>query len=271
MTSSPTSACSKSTCALTRTRREPGAAVLGHIDWLQDLPPVGGHGLRLRRVEPAVRLRPHPQAERTSTTASSTRATSRCDAQFLVDAADDGVTFDPDFRYAAFEDSEYAYRLEKRGLELRYCADGARLSRPLRWTSTSFARREYRAGQMAVVFYRKHPQIDDQLQVRWIGDWADAVDRSPASRRSDARMRALDADTDTFVRSLAESLQELIEPSGEGHPRLPTAPKFADDCSGNGLLNVCCAWPSTSSGPAARSKNGIAGSRTGTKLRPPSD
>ena len=36
--------------------------------------------------------------------------------KFLVDAADDGVRFDQCFTRAAFEDSELAYRLQKRGL-----------------------------------------------------------------------------------------------------------------------------------------------------------
>src|SRR5687768_11435899 len=85
--------------------------------------------------------------------------------QFLVDAAAEGVAFDPDFRYAAFEDSEFAYRLEKRGLELRYAPRA--LAYHEHWMDVdNFASREVRAGQMAVVFYRKHPQMDELLQVR---------------------------------------------------------------------------------------------------------
>ena len=51
--------------------------------------------------------------------------------QFLLDAAADGMRFDPHFRHAAFEDSEFALRLQKRGLEIHYAAEGARLPRPL--------------------------------------------------------------------------------------------------------------------------------------------
>jgi hypothetical protein len=72
-----------------------------------------------------------------------------------------------------------------------------------------FARREYAAGRMAVVFYRKHPQIDAQLQVRWIGDWTRAVEELSARPELEARLRALDEQTDAFLRSLARTLDEL--------------------------------------------------------------
>jgi hypothetical protein len=68
---------------------------------------------------------------------------------------------------------------------------------------------------MAVFFYRKHPQIDDQLQVRWIADWTDTVDRVANTPELDAKLRALDADTDQFLSALAHSLESLMNLQAE--------------------------------------------------------
>src|SRR5262249_29015473 len=128
--------------------------------------------------------------------------------RFLAEAAEAGIRFDPCFRYAAFEDSELAYRLEARGLEIRY--DGnARAYHDHFMDLESFSRREYNVGQMAVVFYRKHPQLDDLLAVRWIGDWVDAVDALVARPELLARVKAFDAETDRFLVALERSLEEL--------------------------------------------------------------
>ena len=39
----------------------------------------------------------------------------------------------------------------------------------------TFARRELGAGEMAVVFYRKHPGEDAHLQVQWLADFVEPV------------------------------------------------------------------------------------------------
>jgi GT2 family glycosyltransferase/glycosyltransferase involved in cell wall biosynthesis len=128
---------------------------------------------------------------------------------FLVEAADTGIQFDSSFRSAAFEDSELAYRLEPRGLRLSYAADA--LVHHDHWMDLeSFSRREYAVGQMAVVFYRKHPRIDDQLQVRWIADWVDAVDRLAAQPDLLEKVRTIDAHTDSFFTAMAQSLEDLL-------------------------------------------------------------
>ena len=73
--------------------------------------------------------------------------------------------FDGCFRYAAFEDGEFALRLTARGLRILYCADA--IGYHEHWMDVeSFAKREYNVGRMAVVFYRKHPKLDDELGVR---------------------------------------------------------------------------------------------------------
>ena len=50
--------------------------------------------------------------------------------EFLADAAAAGVRFDPCFRHAAFEDSEFAMRLTPRGLRIHY-AEQARAVHPV--------------------------------------------------------------------------------------------------------------------------------------------
>jgi hypothetical protein len=74
----------------------------------------------------------------------------------------------------------------------------------------SFSKREYNVGRMAVVFYRKHPGIDDMLQVRWVADWADAVDRLAAQPALLDKLRTIDAHTDTFFTAMAASLEDLL-------------------------------------------------------------
>lgn len=64
--------------------------------------------------------------------------------------------FDSDFRYAAFEDAELAYRLSQHGLRIKYSAEtvGEHYHYHTVW---SFSTRQYYCGQMAWVLMRKHP------------------------------------------------------------------------------------------------------------------
>jgi hypothetical protein len=128
--------------------------------------------------------------------------------RFRADAAAAGIRFDPAFYHAAFEDSELAYRLIPRGLEIRY-APAARVAHDYWMDLDSFMERERRAGAMAVVFYRKHPVLDEHLQVRWI---ADLVKRAAALTGQPGllgRLEAFDRETDTLLRSFAASLDGL--------------------------------------------------------------
>ena len=189
------------------TRPSPGAAVLGHIDW----PPEMERSAVMDFVcgESSLQFA-YSFIPKLNTLDFRFFYTSNISAkrQFLLDAAADGIRFDPHFRHAAFEDSEYALRLQKRGLEIHYAAKA--LAFHDHWMDLdSFSQREFVVGKMAVVFYRKHPQIDDQLQVRWVGDWIDVVDRVANSPELDAKLRALDTDTDQFLRALAHSLESL--------------------------------------------------------------
>jgi len=205
-------------------RTEPGAAVLGHIDWEKSLPRTAVMDYVCGESSLQFAYAFIPSLERLDYRFFYTSNVS-VRRQFLFDAAADGVAFDPDFRYAAFEDSEFAYRLEKRGLDLRYA--GKALACHEHWMDVdSFARREFRAGQMAVVFYRKHPRMDELLQVRWIGDWADAVDTLVAKPELEASLRVLDADTDTLLRSLARTLEDIVRLQAQSE-RVASMPKLS--------------------------------------------
>ena len=191
------------------TRVDPGASVLGHIDWPPEMTPSMVMNFVCGESTLQFAYAVIPKLDKLDYRFFYTSNVS-IRRDFLAAAAADHVAFDPDFRFAAFEDSELAYRLEKRGLDLRYHA-AALAYHEHRMDVQSFANREYRAGQMAVVFYRKHPQMDDLLQVRWIGDWTDAVETLAAKAEIDRSIGALDRDTDALLRSLAQTLEGLIE------------------------------------------------------------
>jgi GT2 family glycosyltransferase/glycosyltransferase involved in cell wall biosynthesis len=189
------------------TRPAQGTAILGHIEWAPHLKRTavmdfvcGESSLQFAYVH-------IPNLEKLDYRFFYTSNIS-LKRSFLQAAMADGVFFDPCFTEAAFEDSELAIRLEARGLDIQYCAQA--MAYHDHWMDVdSFSRREFSAGKMAVVAYRKHPQLDDQLQVRWIGDWVDAVERLVTNPELDARIRALDVETDAFLASLARSFEEL--------------------------------------------------------------
>jgi len=66
--------------------------------------------------------------------------------------------FDEGFLFAAYEDTELGYRLQDRGLRLRYLP-GAVVAHDHPTTFTSFAARQRLAGASAVHFRRLHPEL----------------------------------------------------------------------------------------------------------------
>lgn len=66
--------------------------------------------------------------------------------------------FDPAFPFAAWEDVEAGYRLAARGLRLLYRPE-ARVAHDHPTGVKRFAKRQYRAGYSAVVFFRRHEQL----------------------------------------------------------------------------------------------------------------
>src|SRR5262249_43351805 len=152
----------------------PGLAVLGRIDWPEGMPKnaVMDYVCGDAMLQFAYGLIPQLPTLDHRFFYTSNISLKR---QFLLDAAAAGIRFDPCFRHAAFEDSEFAFRLAPRGLDIRYA------ERALAWHDhpldlESFASRESRAGEMAVIFYRKHPSQDPQLQVSWLADLSAQLD-----------------------------------------------------------------------------------------------
>jgi len=82
------------------------------------------------------------------------------------------VLFDQDFTYPAYDDVELGYRLSAQGLQLHYNAMAVTCHHH-EITLAGFVQRQRKAGHMAVVLARKHPElgrthlkIDDALKVR---------------------------------------------------------------------------------------------------------
>ncbi len=93
------------------------------------------------------------------------------DRQLLVEQP-----FDTTFPSAAWEDIELAYRLDARGLKIRYNARAVtRHHHPM--SVDSFARRQYTVGKSGAIFFQKHPELGHflgvyELQTRTLADEA---------------------------------------------------------------------------------------------------
>ena len=82
--------------------------------------------------------------------------------------------FDTTFPSAAWEDIELAYRLDAKGLKIRYNARA--ITRHYHPTNVdSFARRQYTVGKSGAIFYQKHPELGHFLGVHELSA------RTPAS------------------------------------------------------------------------------------------
>ena len=72
--------------------------------------------------------------------------------------------FDTSFPSAAWEDIELAYRLDAKGLKIRYNARAVtRHHHPM--SVDSFARRQYTVGKSGALFFEKHPELGHFLGV----------------------------------------------------------------------------------------------------------
>jgi GT2 family glycosyltransferase/glycosyltransferase involved in cell wall biosynthesis len=195
-------------------RPDPADAVLGHVEWPRETPPnavmeyVSGVGSRQFAYE----YIPHLPALDFRFFYTSNVSVKR---QFLLDAAEVGVRFDPSFRYAAYEDSEFAYRLARLGLRIAYAKE-ARAYHDHWMDLEGFGAREFTVGRMAVVLYRKHPMLDALVGVRWIEDHTDLVHRFIAHPDLLEKLRNLDGRTDACLLSLARELEGrlAVDPTG---------------------------------------------------------
>jgi len=114
------------------------------------------------------------------------------DRQLLVEQP-----FDTTFRAAAWEDIELAYRLDAKGLKIRYNANAVtRHYHPM--TIDSFARRQYTAGKSGAIFYRKHPELGHFLGVHETRELAD--DRALARLRWRAKLMRRNKDFEKLMR-----------------------------------------------------------------------
>ncbi|HET7711812.1 MAG TPA: glycosyltransferase [Thermoanaerobaculia bacterium] len=94
--------------------------------------------------------------------------------------------FDTSFPAAAWEDIELAYRLDAKGLKIRYNARAiTRHHHPM--TVDSFSRRQYTVGKSGAIFYRKHPELGHFLGVHELEERALADDRQMARLRRRAK------------------------------------------------------------------------------------
>lgn len=72
------------------------------------------------------------------------------------------ILFDPDFTYPAYDDTEFGYRLSRQGLQLHYNALAV-VRHHHDITVERFVGRQRKAGQMARIFARKHPELADTV------------------------------------------------------------------------------------------------------------
>ncbi len=72
--------------------------------------------------------------------------------------------FDEDFKYAAYEDIELAYRMEKRGLRIVYRPQALTYHHH-QTTLKQYLGRQRLAGRSAVLFAQKHPEMKEGLGI----------------------------------------------------------------------------------------------------------
>lgn len=95
--------------------------------------------------------------------------------------------FDSTFPSAAWEDIELAYRLDAKGLRIRYNAGAVtRHYHPM--NVDSFARRQYTVGKSGAIFYRKHPELGHFLGIHELETRTLADETQLAKLRRKARL-----------------------------------------------------------------------------------
>ena len=72
--------------------------------------------------------------------------------------------FDEDFKHAAFEDMELAYRMKQRGMQIIY-RPSAKTHHHHPTTFEDHLRRQRITGRSAALFYRKHPELKVELGI----------------------------------------------------------------------------------------------------------
>ncbi len=187
---------------------EPGAAVLGHIDWPQGMTPNAVMDYVCGDAHAAVRVLGYPEA-------ASAGSPVLLHQQHLAQAT---VSRRRRRRRHPLRPELPACRVRRLGVRVQ--ADAAGLAHPVRrearashdhWMDLdTFADREFGAGEMAVVFYRKHPGLDHLLKVEWMADFVEPAKALAEQPDVLQHLESFDRQTDTLLRSLAGALEELM-------------------------------------------------------------
>lgn len=107
----------------------------------------------------------------------------------------EAVKFDPEFYKVNFEDTELSYRLSKHGMKILYVPDALGLHYH-EYSVEGFCKRQHTAGEMAVVFRKLHPEIDQIFEFHLIEDRYDkfldvkGLQKTDSSRLNTAIQRA---------------------------------------------------------------------------------
>lgn len=110
--------------------------------------------------------------------------------------------FDEDFKYAAYEDIELAYRMQKRGLRIVY-RPAALTYHHHQTTLKHYLSRQKLAGRSAVLFARKHPELKAMLGI-------------PHGARASTVMKFFEAITEYgYAMGVREALREEPEPADD--------------------------------------------------------
>ncbi len=107
--------------------------------------------------------------------------------------------FATDFPAAAFEDAELAYRLSLHGGRIVY-HPAAEAHHHHHYTARGFFRRQERCGEMAVLLFRKQPQLEKWLGIKELS-WLRLAAVEPGKRRRVARLAA---ELDSWERRLLD-------------------------------------------------------------------
>jgi GT2 family glycosyltransferase len=185
-----------------------GSAILGNIEWVPGRPRtrVMDYVCGKSSLQFAYEFIPHlPRLDYRFFYTSNISLKRR----FLLDALDAGIQFDPCFRSAAFEDTELALRLERLGLEIRYAPEAVAYHDHM-MDLASFSEREFGVGRSAVILYRKHPNLDPLIDVRWIGSTIDGVEELMNRPALLEKVKAVDMQGDLFLTGLAHSLEDVL-------------------------------------------------------------
>ena len=141
----------------------PNTVVLGHIDWHPELEVT----LFMRYLNTRLQFNyPRIKTEKMGVSYPHFYASNISMGKNIVE---DVGSFDEDFPDAAFEDIELGYRVWKEGIRTIY--NERAIAYHCHSTNLAdFIKRQLRAGRAAAIFYLKHPELGEYLNLHRIAD-----------------------------------------------------------------------------------------------------